>query len=389
MIKFFINEKKLLEILKEMISINSVNPSLSKNGMGEEKIAYYIGKCLSEIGLKVEYQEIGQNRINVIGILRGYDNGKSLMLNGHMDTVGINDMKIEPFYPKYENGKVYGRGSIDMKSGLSAMLIAINTIINSGIKLKGNVILAFVADEEYMSKGTEALIKKYHTDAAIVCEPTNLEIGIAHKGFAWIKVEVFGKAAHGSQPLLGIDAIIKASKFLNEIENFAENVLSKKVHPLLGSPSIHASKIHGGTEISTYPNYCKIELERRTLPNEDEKTIEKEIKNLIEKISNKDKQFKAESEIFFSRSAFEIDKNELIINSLVRAYEKVLGRKPKFTGLSFWTDGSILKESNIPTVIFGPSGEGLHASIEFVDFKSIIYVAQILIETIIDFCNYN
>ena len=385
--KFFIDEKKLLKILGEIISINSVNPILSENGKGEGNIADYIGKYLKEIGVKVEYQEITKDRKNVIGILEGYGNGKTLMVNGHMDTVGIKGMEIEPLHPKYENGRVYGRGSMDMKGGLAAMIIAAETIMNSGIELKGNVIFAFVVDEEYKSKGTETLIKEYDADGAIVCEPTDLKISIAHKGFAWIKVGVFGKAAHGSRPLEGIDAIIKAGKFLSELENYEKEILFKKNHELLGKPSIHASKIYGGKELSTYPDYCRIELERRTLPGEDEKTVDKELKDLIEKISRKDKNFKAELEIFFARSPFEVDKSELIVNSLAKAYEKILGRKPESSGLSFWTDGAILKEADIPTVIFGPSGEGLHSAIEYVDFKSVVYTAQILIETIFNFCN--
>jgi acetylornithine deacetylase len=309
------------------------------------------------------------------------------MLNGHIDTVGIKGMKIDPFCPKYENGRVYGRGSLDMKAGLTAMLIAVDTIVNSGIELKGNVIFAFVGDEEYKSKGTEFLIKEFSADGAIVCEPTNLDIGIAHKGFAWIKVEVFGKLAHGSRPLEGVDAIVKAGKFLTELEDFEREILSKKNHKFLGAPSIHASRIHGGKELSTYPDYCIIDLERRTLPGEDENIIYRELINLIERISEKDKDFKAKLEIFFTRSALEIDEKELIVVSLRNAYEKILKKEPKFTGLSFWTDGAILMEAGIPTVIFGPSGKGLHSAIEFVDFKSVVYTAMILIETIIDFCN--
>ena len=255
MYKFFINEEKLLKILQEMININSVNPLLSEGGKGEGDIATYIGKYLEKIGLEVRYQEITKNRKNVIGILRGYGNGKVLMLNGHMDTVGIEGMKIDPFHPKYESDRVYGRGSVDMKGGLSAMLIAADTIMNSGIELRGNVIFAFVADEEYKSRGTEILLDEYSADGAIVCEPTNLDIGITHKGFAWIRVEVFGKAAHGSRPLEGIDAIIKAGKFLNELENYEKEILFRKNHELLGTPSIHASKIQGGKELSTYPDY--------------------------------------------------------------------------------------------------------------------------------------
>lgn len=382
-----INENNLLKVLREMIKINSVNPSFTKDGDGEWKITRYIGKYLSEIGLKVKFQEIKQNRANVIGILKGGGNGRSLMLNGHTDTVGINGMDIKPLNPKYEDDKVYGRGSLDMKGGLAAMIMAAETIVNSGIKLKGDVILACVADEEYRSIGTETLVKEYSADAAIVCEPTGLEIGIVHKGFAWTIVEVFGKTAHGSRPDEGIDAIIKAGKVLCEVDALDNESLNRKRHPLLGSPSIHASKINGGTELSIYPDYCKILLERRTIPGESYETVVTEMENVIHKISKKDKEFKANFEVFFNRPPLEVSKNELIVKSLEKAYVSVFKKDPKYTGLSFWTDSAILREAGIPTVIFGPGGEGLHASTEYVDFNSVITTTKILIKTIIDFCD--
>ncbi|MFQ6115960.1 MAG: ArgE/DapE family deacylase [bacterium] len=387
MTNLIINEKKLLEVLQEMIKVDSVNPNLVDGGNGESKIAHYIRKYLAEIDLEVKFQEIRPNRVNVIGILKGVGNGKSLMLNGHTDTVSMDGMDIEPLNPKYDNGKVYGRGSLDMKSSLSAMIMAAEAIVKSGVKLKGDVILAFVADEEYASIGTDTLIKEYSADAAIVCEPTNLEIGIAHKGFAWIKVGVFGKAAHGSRPNEGIDAIVKAGKVLFGVDNLANNILTQKKHPLLGSPSIHASLISGGTELSTYPDHCKIELERRTVPGECYETVVDEMKSLIKKISSEDEQFKANFEVFFHRPPLEVSKNELIVKSLEKAYNSVLKKEPKHTGLSFWTDAAILKEAGIPTIIFGPSGEGPHASVEYVDFDSVITTTKILAKVIIEFCS--
>ncbi len=383
--KYKINEKKLLKIIKDLISINSINPYLDEKGNGEWEIANYISEFLKEIGLEVNCQKIDEKRTNIIGILKGNGKGKTLMLNGHTDTVGVEGMSIQPFFPKFEKGKIYGRGSADMKGGLSAMLIAADSIANSNLNLKGDVIFAFVVDEEYKSKGTENLVEEYSADAAIVCEPTDLKIGITHKGFVWLKVEVFGKAAHGSCPSEGIDAIVKAGKFLIELEDYETRIIKRR-HKLLGSPSVHASKIHGGREISTYPDYCYIEIERRTLPGE-EIIVEEEINYLIERVSRRDKNFKAKSEVLFLREALRGEENDLIVNSLEKAYKRVLKRKPEFIGLSFWTDGAILEKSGIPTVVFGPSGKGLHSEVEYVDFKSIVYTTKILIETIIDFCD--
>ncbi|MFX0092846.1 MAG: ArgE/DapE family deacylase [Candidatus Hodarchaeota archaeon] len=380
-----VDEEELLELLQELIKINSVNPSLASRGDGELKIAQYIGKYLEKMNLEVKYQKIDSNRANVIGLLKGVGGGRSIMLNGHVDTVSIEDMKIEPLNPTYKNGNVYGRGAFDMKSGLAAITIAVQSLIKAGKELEGDVILAFVADEEYSSLGTEMLLEGYSTDAAIVCEPTDLQITIAHKGFAWTKVEVFGKAAHGSLPDKGIDAIAKAGRILVEMENLGRNLTQKK-HSLLGSPSIHASLISGGTELSTYPDYCKIELERRTLPGENLKTVEDEIESLIERISSEDKQFKASFDVFFYRPALEVSKEQSVVHALNKACQRILKREPEFTGTSGWMDSALLAKAGIPTVIFGPSGEGAHASVEYVNFESVITTTQILIETIMDFC---
>lgn len=382
-----INESKLLQLLQDLIRIESVNPSLTTEGKGESEIAQYIGNYLEKIGLIVNYQKLDINRTNVIGILEGSGKGKTIMLNGHTDTVTASGMEIEPFKPRYEKGKVYGRGSYDMKGGLASQIMAVQSIIESNKKLKGNVMLSFVADEEYASLGTEKLIEEYSADAAIVCEPTNLLIMIAHKGYAWIKVGVYGKAAHGSLSGFGIDAIVKAGKFLVKLENMEKNILSQKKHPLLSSPSVHASLINGGIELSTYPDYCEIQLERRTLPGEDREYVIQEINDLIKKLKEEDGKFNADFDVFFYRSPLEIPREQPIVESLNKACNNILKRKSRFSGHSGWTDAALLNDAGIPTVLFGPKGVGAHGLTEYVYFKSVVLTAYILISTIVDFCN--
>lgn len=382
-----INTDELLKLLQDLIKINSVNPSLSAKGCGEKEIAFFIGNFFKDMGLEVEYQDLGKNRFNVIGVLKG-NGGKSLMLNGHIDTVSIDGMEIKPFSPELRQGKVYGRGAYDMKGGVAAMIMAVKSIMESGIKPGGDVILACVADEEYASIGTEALVKKYTADAAVITEPSELAITIAHKGFTWTKVEVFGKAAHGSLADVGIDAIVKAGKVLTSIENLGKNILPQKMHPLLGTPSIHASLINGGKEISTYPDYCKIQLERRTIPGENRETAAKEMRQIIETIKSADEQFKADFDVYFSRSPLEISKNEPVVQCLSNAYQWLLKKEPGYTGVSGWMDSAILADAGIPTVIFGPAGEGAHAAVEYIDFDSVITTTKVLAATIMDFCNY-
>ncbi|MHA2253631.1 MAG: ArgE/DapE family deacylase [Candidatus Kariarchaeaceae archaeon] len=380
-----IEEEELLSLLQKLISIESTNPSLSKKGSGENEIANFLGEYMENLGLTVAYQLIDEKRKNVIGLLKGKSKGKSLILNAHTDTVGVEGMQ-NPFNPKFEDGRVYGRGAIDMKSGIAAILLAVESIINSGIVLKGDVILAFVVDEEYASIGTEELLREYSADAAIITEPTNLQITIAHKGFAWIKIKVHGRAAHGSLPEEGIDAIVKAGKILIELENLQQRVFPKKAHSLLGPPSIHASLISGGTELSTYPDYCEIQIERRTLPGENQSTVEMEMDEILNAIREEDNQFQAECEVFFYRPALEIDKDHPIVNALDQARTNILQRKSKYIGKSWWMDSALLSQAGIPTVVFGPEGIGLHAIVEYVEFDSVISTVKILTQTVIDYC---
>ncbi len=379
------NEEELLALLQKLIAIESVNPTLAGNGSGEATIAQFMASYLQQIGLDVQLQEIAPNRANVVGILRGAGKGKSLILNGHLDTVSLSGMET-PLQAEFKDGKVWGRGAYDMKAGIAAMVMALKYLLEKQIKLKGDVFLTLVVDEEYASIGTEAIVNEYAADAAIVCEPTNLAVVIAHKGFAWIKVEIYGKAAHGSMPSRGVDAIVNAGKFLTALDRFEKTELAKKNHPLVGPPTVHASLISGGIELSTYPDYCKIELERRTIPGENRETVTEEIKRIVDEMHAKDPQFNASFEVFFYRPALEVSKDELIVQSVEKARSNLLRQEPAFQGMGGWLDSAILSSAGIPTVIVGPSGNGAHSAVEFVEFESVVATTKILIATIMDFC---
>jgi acetylornithine deacetylase len=386
MASFEIDEAGLLQLLQDLIQIESVNPALDSSGRGEAGIGAFIFQRLKDSGLQVEIQPVADSRVNIIARLKGAGSGKCLMLNGHTDTVSLRGMEIAPLEPEYREGKVFGRGSLDMKAGLAAMIVAAEAVLAAETKLKGDVLLSFVADEEHASLGTERLVQEYTADAVIICEPTNLDICIAHKGFSWVNLEVFGKAAHGSRFDEGVDAIVKAGKFLSKLEEFADQVLGKKKHPLLGPPSVHASLINGGLGLSTYPDYCKVQLERRTLPGESPESVKTELEELIAELSRADSKFKAAAEVFFSRYPVEISEEEEIVQTLTRAGESVLGKKPQYIGVGGWLDSGIFAAGGIPAISFGPKGEGLHAAVEYVEFDSVITTAQVLAQTIVDFC---
>jgi acetylornithine deacetylase len=308
------------------------------------------------------------------------------MLNGHTDTVGITGMEIDPLRPVYQDGKVYGRGAVDMKGGLAAMLAVGEALVRSNQQLRGDLVLAFVADEEYASRGTEELVKQFTADAAIVTEPTGLQVVVAHRGFVWAKINVHGRAVHGSLYGEGIDAIAKAGKALVALEDLDSSFGQGNQHPLLGRASVHASLIQGGSDLSTYPSSCKLQLERRTIPGESREQVASELEQLLKNIHDQDPDFIATSEVFFDRPCLETRTDAPIVQEIVHSCQKVIGETPELIGALWWTDAALLSNAGIPSVLFGSSGEGGHAPVEFVDFQSAINTAQILTATVSSFC---
>jgi len=380
-----IDRNTLTQTLKDMVAIDSVNPSLVQGAAGETEIADYLEQWMKAHGLDTKRYDVKPGRPNVVGVLRGRGGGKTLLLNGHMDTVGVDYMTIDPFNPVTKEGKLYGRGSFDMKGGLAASMAAVKTIIDEGTALKGDVILAAVCDEEYASIGTEHLMKDTIADAAIVGEFTAGNIQIAHKGFAWIDVETHGVAAHGSLHRVGVDAIAKMGHVLTGLEELGRQ-LEKTEHPLVGPGSVHASTIEGGSELSTYPASCRLQVERRLIPGEEREDVEAEMKALIESLTEADPKFNADYTITFYRGPMEIPPDEEICRVLREGSQKLLGKTPDYVGGTGWMDTQIIYSKGIPAVAHGPNGYGAHAKEEWVDLQSVYETAQIHWYAIKEFC---
>src|SRR6188474_92409 len=232
-----------IALLRELVAIDSVNPSLVPGAAGEASIAGAIAAHLRGIGLDVEVQDAAPGRPNVIGVLEGRRPGRSLMLCGHIDTVGVEGMRA-PFDPVERDGRLYGRGSQDMKGGVAAMIDAARVVAGEGLAA-GRLIVACVVDEEYASIGADALVSRWRADAAVVTEPTDMHIAIGHKGFAWFEIETRGRAAHGSRPRDGRDAILRMGRVLGELEALDRDLQSRPPHPIMGTASLHASIIDG------------------------------------------------------------------------------------------------------------------------------------------------
>jgi len=374
---------ELEQLLSDLVSINSINPDLVPGSPGEGEIAEYIAQWLRRADLEVELVESVSGRPNVMGIARGTGGGKTLLLNGHMDTVGIAGM-TDAHRPVIKDGRMYGRGAYDMKSGLAACMIAIAEAKKH--HLSGDVIFAAVIDEEYASVGTMDLAKRFHADGAVISEPTELQLIIAHRGFVWLEVETIGKAAHGSRPDLGVDSIAKMGKVLVEIEKLDQTLRSNPTHPLLGSGSLHASLITGGQELSSYPERCILSVERRTLQGETPEFVEAEFTKIVQDLQQSDSAFNAVIRRGIGRSPLETSENTEIVKVIQDAAIKVLNHPAQITGVQYWTDAAVLSAAGIPSVLFGHSGAGAHATEEWVDLGSVKACAKVYLATAMKFC---
>jgi acetylornithine deacetylase len=365
-------DHRLVRLLADLVAIESVNPALAPGRAGEHAIARFVAQWLKAAGLDVTVEEVAPRRENVIGVARGRGGGRTLMLNAHLDTVGLAGME-HPLEPRIEGDRLYGRGAYDMKAGLAAIMLAGAAAAASG--LAGDVIVAAVADEEHASIGTEALVRSHSADAAIVTEPTELGVAVAHRGFAGFEIETHGVAAHGSRPDLGVDAIVKMGPVLVELGTLAERLQARAAHPLVGTASAHASLIEGGQEFSSYPARCLLTGERRTLPGETVADVERELGELLGRAAPD-----ADLRLLVSREPFEISPEEEIVRLVV---EQSGGQ---LVGVPFWTDAALLAGAGIPTVLYGPAGEGAHAAVEWVDLPSVERVRNVLVEVARAFC---
>lgn len=380
-----IDRSFLHSTLSDLVRINSINPSLAVGGNGEVEIIQYVSKLLKGLGLETQVVEAAPGRPSLIATLKGSGGGKRLMLYGHIDTVGVDAMP-DPFAAEIRDNKMYGRGTYDMKGSVAACLAAIEALTKSQTPLRGDVVLAAVADEEYASIGMSEVLKHVKTDSAIVTEPTEMEICLAHKGFIWLEVEVEGRAAHGSRYDEGVDANMRMGRFLGELDKLEQELRARKPHPLVGPPSLHAAILHGGTELSMYAASSKLNIERRTIPGESEAQVLGEIQALIDKLAKADPTFKAGVKSLLVRDSFEVPEDAPIVKALGQAATDLLVKTPPYVGRPFWMDAALIASAGIPTVVMGPVGAGAHAKVEWVDLGSVEEMAVILANTAVAYC---
>ena len=370
-------------LTRELVRVDSRNPSLVPGGPGEHDVARTLADVLTAWGLRVELREAAPGRPNVIA-RAGKPGGRTLMFNGHLDVVGVDGMIHPPWDAAERNGSIYGRGSSDMKAGVAAMCAAAARI---AADLDGEVIVTAVVDEEYESIGTRALVDDgLRADAAIVTEPTRLAIMPAHLGFVWIDVTTHGRAAHGSRWDLGVDAIRHAGLVLAELDRMDSTLLPTRGHPLLGRPSVHASLIEGGTGMSTYPDRCVLRIERRTIPGEDAEQVRREIDDACRRAANGRPNFRADVALTFAQAPSDVSPDAPIVTALSTALRSC-AEESRVEGMSAWTDAALLNAAGIPAICFGPGDITLaHAAEEYVSIGEIERATSVLAQLAHQWC---
>lgn len=380
-----------LALTRALVAIDSRNPSLAPGAPGERAVAEFLAATLREWGFAVDLIESAPGRPNVLARIGGGQGGRSLLLNGHLDTVDVAGMVHPPFTPEERGGRLYGRGSTDMKAGIAAMCAAAARA--SDTDLGGEVIIAAVVDEEFASLGTRTILEAgVRAHAAIVTEPTRLAIVPAHRGFAWADVTVEGRAAHGSRYDVGVDAIMHAALFLAEIDRYEREVLTTHTHPLLGRASLHAGTITGGSGPSTYPDRCTVTLERRTLPGESGKPgatgvdFGREIDDAIARVRQRVPGFRATVTLGVGQAPNDVALDAPIMLALGQACV-VADRAMPIEGLSCWTDAALLSAAGIPAICYGPGDIALaHAAEEYVAVDEIARATAVLTRLVTDWC---
>lgn len=372
--------QRSLTILKSLVAIDSVNPTLVAGGAGEQRIAEHLLSVLHAEGIAASLAEVCPGRFNVVAQVRGARPGPRILLNGHLDTVSVEGMTA-PFNPLEQDGKIFGRGALDMKAGLAAAIAALIAVHHQKERYGGELVLAAVADEEDLSLGTQHFLKNWPAecpfDFALVTEPTNLKVCSAHKGFAWLEVSTEGVAAHGSRPQEGVDAIRAIAKVLQELELLDKRLQSGPAHALLGTGSLHASLIQGGREWSSYPDRCALKYERRTVPGESDAVVEGELNTILRKLRQSDARFRGEGRFVFARAPLEVDRDQPMVRRFFEvAQSGVL--QVGWGAASFWTDAALLSEAGIPVAVFGPRGEGLHSLEEYVIADDVVACTEVI-----------
>jgi len=387
-----VEEKEVISLLGDLISINSVNPLEGTSTKGEKELAFYLKGYLQSTGIKSILQPVLDERPNVIGIIAGKNKGKNFVLEAHMDTVTVDNMTIDPFLPKIEEGKMFGRGACDDKGSLAAMLLAMKLLKQKNIPLKGDVCIAAVVDEEHKYRGILHFLNQgFKLNAGIVGEPTNLDILIAHKGCLRWRIITKGISVHSSKPEKGKNAIYLMNEVISTLQKRLIPLCRKKSHPLVGSPTLSVNSIQGGTQVNVVPDRCFIEIDRRMIPGENEQDVLKEVDKFLDELRKENPLLEVEREDpFITSPPMQIREDEEVVQTLLKCAKDNQAAESKIRGGRFDSDAGKFVARGIPTPVFGPGDIAqAHSENEWVEIKQVAQAAEIIAQTIVIYQDMN
>ncbi|HYE82703.1 MAG TPA: M20 family metallopeptidase [Clostridia bacterium] len=352
-----LQKDEALDLLYNVINIKTVNPE------GKEAVlAEFIASYLYNSGCSIEVEEFSAGRANVTAVLKGRRNGKALLINGHLDTVPFGDRDgwdSPPDFAAVKGGRLYGRGSSDMKSGLCAMLYAFRRLALEGFAPQRDIIFLGTGDEETSGLGAQAAIKSGLLDRVgriIIAEPTGNKISVASKGTLWLEFQIHGKTSHGAYPWEGINAAEIALQLYSELKTLVRG----EKHPHLTEPTCTLTKIQGGVKANMVPDCCTMTSDIRTVPLLDHKRLLASVEQLLKHIEEYTGA-RLEYKVLTDRKAVEISSEDMLVKDLSESVRAVCGNSPALTGTSFFSDASIfLTLYELPAVLFGP-GESSEA----------------------------
>ena len=383
-IKSKIKEEEITNLAQELIKIPSDETA------GEKEVCEYLESYLKSLGMKVLLQKVLPNRPNIIAEVIGDEVGKSIMFNGHVDTVPIGDIKkwsMDPYSAIIKDNKLFGRGSTDMKGAIASMIIAMKFIMNNVEKFNGKIIFTGVMAEETTGLGTQKIVEEnIKADMALVGEPSDEKIYRAHKGTMWFNLSTYGKLEHSSESNSeSNNAIINMMKLIMEINEISKE-LETIENNLVGHPSINIGLIDGGTKQNMIADSCRISIDRRTLPEEKTDEILDKLRIRLDGLRSLDDRLTFDLEIDTIREAVEVAESEQIVQEVKNALNKVINKNPTISGMKATTDMSILvNQGNIPSVIYGPGFiKQAHTVDEFIEVKRLVESSQVYAEILLN-----
>ena len=374
-----VTAKQVSELLSAMVRVESVTPSLIPTGSGEAKIAAFIADWLDGTGAEIEIAEVEPGRPNVLARLRGTGGGPTLCLNAHSDTVGYEGWPDEALQPRVDGDRIYGLGTADDKGGCAAAMLVLRSLAESGVRLRGDLLVACVADEEGVSIGSEHLVRQGGIDAAIVIEPQPThELVVEHQGFGWIDVITRGVAAHSCEPDVGVDAIVHLAEVITRLHRLDREVFQRQPSLMNGRTVFHTGTITGGTDYATYPSIARVSIEVGTQPGEHLSDRVAEIEGIFDEIARTEPGFRGEVDVRLDREPFVARGQEALQDIVVKAMAMVLGREAKITGMNGWTDAALLQAAGIPTLLMGSTGGNYHTAGEWASISELVRLCDIL-----------